>query len=183
MIFVITGNPGVGKHTITNEISDQLNLPILDINEIAKNAGLFESDGDTFDVDVDKLQTVMMQKTSDSCLIVGHLAPYVLEPEKIDKVIVLRRNPYDLFNIYEQRGYSQEKAQENAGSEVLGVIAFDSMEKFGDKVFQINITGKTIQEISKRVLNILNNRKDTSDNVDWLEIMTNKEDLKKFFAY
>ena len=40
MSFVITGSPGVGKHTLTKEISKLLNLPILDINEIAKEKGI-----------------------------------------------------------------------------------------------------------------------------------------------
>ena len=47
MSIVITGNPGVGKHTITQEIAEKLALPIIDINSIAKNAGLFEKNKDT----------------------------------------------------------------------------------------------------------------------------------------
>ena len=42
MSIVITGNPGVGKHTITKKIAEKLELSILDINSIAKDAGLFE---------------------------------------------------------------------------------------------------------------------------------------------
>ena len=36
MSIVITGNPGVGKHTITKKISEKLNFPIVDINIVAK---------------------------------------------------------------------------------------------------------------------------------------------------
>jgi hypothetical protein len=36
MSIVITGNPGVGKHTITYEISKNLKLSIIDINETSK---------------------------------------------------------------------------------------------------------------------------------------------------
>ncbi len=36
MSIVITGNPGVGKHTITYEISKNLKLSIIDINETDK---------------------------------------------------------------------------------------------------------------------------------------------------
>ncbi|MEE8383343.1 MAG: nucleoside-triphosphatase, partial [Nitrosopumilus sp.] len=42
MSIVITGNPGVGKHTITQEIAEKLELSIIDINSIARDAGLFE---------------------------------------------------------------------------------------------------------------------------------------------
>ena len=42
MSIVITGNPGVGKHTITKKISEKLNFPIVDINIVAKDLELFE---------------------------------------------------------------------------------------------------------------------------------------------
>ena len=38
MSIVITGNPGVGKHTITKKISQKLNFPIIDINILAKES-------------------------------------------------------------------------------------------------------------------------------------------------
>ena len=62
MSIVITGNPGVGKHTITEKIAEKLELPILDINSIAKDAGLFEKNKDTYDVDIEKLEKILEQK-------------------------------------------------------------------------------------------------------------------------
>ena len=182
MGIIITGNPGVGKHTIANIVQKQLELSILDINLIAKNAGLFEENEGVNEVDVEKLEKVIKEKISDSSLIVGHLAPYVISPEKIDKVIVLRKNPYDLFEIYEKRGYSEEKSKENVGSEVLGIIAHDAIVKFGDKVFQVNTTGKNVSEVTNTVLEIIKNNQH-SEMVDWLEMITKNNDLKKFFAY
>lgn len=182
MAIIITGNPGVGKHTIANEIKNQLGLSILDINVIAKNAGLFEENGNTNDVDVEKLEDVIKENILDSSLIVGHLAPYVISSEKIDKVIVLRKNPYDLFEVYEKRRYSEEKSKENAGSEALGIIAYDAITKFGDKVFQINATGKKVDEVTDTVLQVIKNNH-PSEKIDWLEVITKKNDLKKFFAY
>ena len=58
MSYVITGNPGVGKHTIANEISKNSDLPILDINKIAQESGLFEKNEETNDVDVEKLSLI-----------------------------------------------------------------------------------------------------------------------------
>ena len=56
MSIVITGNPGVGKHTIGKKLSQKLELEIIDINEIAKNSGLFEQNDESNDVDTEKLQ-------------------------------------------------------------------------------------------------------------------------------
>lgn len=182
MRIIITGNPGVGKHTIAKEILNHLKLSLVDINSIAKDSGLFEVNQSTNDVDVNELEKIINKKISNSSLIVGHLAPYVISPEKIDKVIVLRRNPYDLFEIYEKRGYSKDKSKENAGSEVLGIIAHDAISRFGDKVFQLNTTGKSVKEIVDLIFNILKNSH-SSEEIDWLDLITKNNDLKKFFAY
>ena len=53
MALVITGNPGVGKHTIAEEISKENSYKLLDINKIAIKAGIIENNQDTLDVDDD----------------------------------------------------------------------------------------------------------------------------------
>ncbi len=182
MSIVITGNPGVGKHTVVKEISKYLGLPISDINSIASDAGLFEKNQDTNDVDISKLKKIIRKKISSSSLIVGHLAPYVLSPNQVKKVIVLRRNPYDLISVYKKREYTEEKTRENTGSEILGIIAHDAINQFGAKVFQVDVTGKNILEVTEKVLNIIK-EEGISEEVDWLDLVTKRNDLKKFFAY
>ena len=181
MSIVITGTPGVGKHTIGKEISQKLGLEIIDINEIAKNSGLFEQNDESNDVDTEKLQEILREKISNRQIIIGHLAPYVLDNEKINRVIVLRRSPYDLIQVYDERGYSDKKSKENASSEILGVITYDAINQFQDKVIQINVTGKNIQEVIEKAEAAISGNID-SEEVDWLELVTKNNDLKKFFA-
>lgn len=182
MSIVITGNPGVGKHTIAEEISKKTGLPIIDINSIAKDEGLFEKNEETNDVDISKLEKIIKKKISSPRLIVGHLAPYVLSSDQVKKVIVLRRNPYDLISVYKKRKYSEEKARENTGSEILGIIAHDAISQFGSKVFQVNVTEKSISKVVEKVIGIING-KIVNEEVDWLDLVTKRDDLKKFFAY
>ncbi len=183
MSYVITGNPGVGKHTITKEISKKLHLPIIDINSIAKEFGLFEKNKETNDVDVAKLEKVIREKILHPVLFVGHLAPYVISSEKIKKVIVLRKNPYDLISIYKKRGYSKEKIKDNLGSEVLGIILHDAITQFGlEKTLQIDVSYQSIQETTNKVIDAIKGET-KSDEVDWLTTITEKNDLKEFFAY
>jgi|TARA_B110000196_G_C21089516_1_gene636843 adenylate kinase len=180
MSIVITGNPGVGKHTITEKIAEKLELPILDINSIAKDAGLFEKNKDTYDVDIGKLEKILEQKISEKKVIVGHLAPYVLDKNKVKIVIVLRRDPYDLISVYKERRYTDEKSKENLGSEVLGIIAHDTISKFQEKAFQINTSGKSIREVVEKVMTLISSN-EGNEEVDWLDLITKKNDLKKFF--
>ncbi len=181
MSIVITGNPGVGKHTITKKIADMLKLPILDINTIAKESGLFERVNTAIDIDTEKLTRVMEEKKSRESIIVGHLAPYVLHKKQIKIMIVLRRNPYDLIQVYKDRKYDEKKVKENAGSEILGIIAHDAMNNFHEKVFQINTSDKTISETVKKVMWLVRNGGKKHENVDWLEMVEKNKDLEKFF--
>lgn len=181
MSIVITGNPGVGKHTITQLIADKMKLSIIDINKIAKDSGLFEKNGDTNDVDVEALEKILESKTSENNIIVGHLAPYVLRKNQIKIMIVLRRNPYDLIPVYENRKYDDVKIRDNVGSEILGIITNDAMDKFQEKTFQINVSGKTIAEIFEKIISVIINKKG-NEVVDWLEIVRKNNDLGKFFV-
>ena len=181
MSIVITGTPGVGKHTIGKKLAQKLELEIIDINEIAKNSGLFEQNDESNDVDTEKLQEIIRERISNKCVIIGHLAPYVLDNEKINRVIVLRRSPYDLIQVYDERGYSDKKSKENASSEILGVITYDAINQFQDKVIQINVMGRNVQEVLEKAESVISGNCD-SEEVDWLELVTKNDDLKKFFV-
>ena len=182
MSIVITGNPGVGKHTITKKISEILNFPIVDINIIAKDSGLFEKNENTNDVDTQKLTKILREIKLNEKIIVGHLAPYVLEKNQVEIIIILRRNPYDLESVYNERNYSEIKIKENTGSEVLGIIMHDTIEKFEEKAFQINISERNIQQVVEKVLEIIS-KKEGNEEVDWLDLVVKNNDLEKFFTH
>ena len=179
--IVITGSPGVGKHTVAKELSQKIQREIVDINQIAKESELFEKNDETNDVNTEKLKEVLKQKISDNCIIVGHLAPYVLDNEKINTVIVLRRSPYDLIRVYKERGYTENKSKENASSEILGIITYDAENQFEEKTVQINVSGKEMQEIIEKIESIVSGNMETEE-VDWLGLVTKNNDLKKFFV-
>jgi adenylate kinase len=181
MSIVITGNPGVGKHTIAQQIADRMKFTIIDINKIAKDSGLFEKNDDTNDIDVEKLEKILGQKISEDSVIVGHLAPYVLRKSQVKTVIVLRRSPYDLIPVYKDRKYSDKKIMDNTGSEILGIIANDATAKFQEKTFQVNVSGRTVAETLEKVMSVIVN-KEGSEEVDWLGLVTKNNDLGKFFA-
>ena len=182
MSIVITGNPGVGKHTITKKISEILNFPVVDINIVAKDSGLFEKNENTNDVDTQKLTKILRGIKLNEKIIVGHLAPYVLEKNQVEIIIILRRNPYDLESVYNERNYSEIKIKENTGSEVLGIIMHDTIEKFEEKAFQINISEKNIQQVVEKVLEVIS-KKEGNEEVDWLDLVTKNNDLEKFFTH
>lgn len=183
---VVTGNPGTGKHTISELISDSFGFEILDINKIAIEGGFGKRKDDTIDVDTKRLTPLVTEKiksTKGDIVVVGHLAPYVVEEKMADRVIVLRKSPYELSKIYKKRKYSEKKAKDNLGSEILGVIAHDCIRQYGDKVYEVDTTRKTKDETLKRVISIIFQKAESmySDRTDWLELVNQKGDMQKFF--
>ncbi len=88
-----------------------------------------------------------------------------------------------MISIYKERGYTKEKIKDNIGSEVLGVIFYDTITRFGvEKTFQIDITMQSIQEATKKVLDAIKGEIKTEE-VDWLTTITEKNNLKEFFTY
>jgi len=179
-MLVLTGNPGVGKHTVAEELAKTLDYEIVDINKEALKAGMPKQD-DSINVDVGQMKILLKDRLVEKSLIVGHLAIYVVSKTQVSKAIVLRKSPYDLIQIYEKRNYVDKKKNDNLGSEILGVIAYDSIEKFGEeKTFQINTTSLTVEEITKKIEGVINGTS-KGDTVDWLADITKKNDLRKFF--
>ena len=182
--LVITGNPGVGKHTIADLfVKQNSSYQIFDINKFVIEKGFGEEAEDGIEVDTKKLKNEIQKLNLEKSLIVGHLAPYVLDESNIGFVIILRKNPYELIKIYEKRKYQNSKIKENAGSEVLGVIANDSITSFGKKKsFEENATDKTPEIILKKIQDIINNQ-ENGDIVDWLKLIEEKNEMSKFFDY
>ena len=181
---VITGNPGVGKHTVAKQLARRLSLDLIDINKVAIQERIFEESEGTFDVDVKKLKKILGKMITKNSLVVGHLTPYVISRKQVKIAVVLRRDPYKLISVYEKRKYSHQKAMENLGSEVLGVTYYDSINEFGsDRTFQLNTTDKSVSAIVKKIEDLFVNGVFQEDKVDWLGLISEKNDLKRFFPY
>ena len=170
-MLVLTGNPGVGKHTTASEIMKQNAMyEIIDINNLAIELGLTEKAKETLEVYVAELKIKMKQKVSNNSLIVGHLAPYVLDESDVDVAIVLRKNPMDLIKVFKNRGYSKEKIKSNTATEFIGVTFNDSISSFGEeKTFQIDTTNKTPEQVTSIIDKIVNG-KNKGDMVDWFHL-------------
>ncbi|MFN3655412.1 MAG: adenylate kinase family protein [Candidatus Nitrosotenuis sp.] len=179
-MLVITGNPGVGKHTISKILAEKLGYDILDINQIAIKNQVYQKSGSTLVVDTKKLEKIMKKLAKPKAIAVGHLAPYVIPKSQVKFAIILRKNPYKLIPIYKKRRYSQKKLYENVGSEILGVTSYDARLRFGKKTLQVDATNLSVDRLVKKILRVMKTKK--QDEVDWLGLVSKKGDLAKFFS-
>ena len=188
--LAITGNPGVGKHTSTKFLCEKLRgLKIIDINKIIIDNNAFLLNDDLYGKEVDIKKTLKLirdeLKKGGDIVIIGHLVPYVLKPDGIDLVVVMRRSPYEIIKTFKDRGYSPEKIRENVASEILGISFYDALKTFGkSKVIEFDATGKTPQESAEEIVSLLQNKlKRKIGMVDWLSLVYEKGDVQKFLEY
>jgi adenylate kinase len=186
----ITGNPGVGKHTCTKIVCEKLgDVKIIDINKIIidNNAFLLNDDRNRKEVDIKKTLKLIRNelKKGGDLVIIGHLVPYLLRPDEIDIIVVMRRSPYEIIRTFEERDYSPEKIRENVASEILGISFYDALKTFGkNKVIEFDATGKTSQQAAEEIVLLLQNKsKHEIGMVDWLSLVYEKGDVQKFLEY
>jgi adenylate kinase len=184
--LVVTGNPGVGKHTSANIIAGKTGAEIIDINRVAiDNKAIAEKTEWGLEVDVKKVRRLLVKllKSRDSQIVVGHLAPYVIQPAGISVVAVLRRSPYELEKSLKKRGYTASKIKENLASEILGVSLYDSLKTFGRrKVIEFDTTSRRPEQTANEIVRALR-KKPKPEGIDWLAMLSEKGDVQKFFEY
>jgi adenylate kinase len=188
--LAITGNPGVGKHTSTRFLCEKLGDPkIIDINKIIIDNNAFLLNYDQYGKEVDIKKTLKLLrdelKNKGDLVIIGHLVPYVLKPDEIDLVVVMRRSPYEIIKTFKDRGYSPDKIRENVASEILGISFYDALKTFGKgKVMEFDATGKTPQQSAEEMASLLQGKlKHKIGMVDWLSLVYEKGDIQKFLEY
>lgn len=188
---ILTGSPGAGKHTAAAAAAKTLGLRPLDLNAFAAEHGLCEYDeaSRTSDVDTGLLAERLRAPGAlgADALVVGHLAPYVLEAGAVGAAVVLRRSPYELERVYAKRGYGWAKAAANLGAEILGVAAHDAAALAGaGRTVQVDATGKSPEETARAVAAALGGggkgrAAPPGDTVDWLSMVAERGDLGRFF--
>jgi adenylate kinase len=186
--IIVSGTPGVGKHTISLELSKILNgFPILDINKVILTENLFIPSEFETEIDVTKvynsLKILLSAKEYANAIIVGHLAPYVLDPLLIDFVVILRRNPFELKRIYEKRAYSEKKISDNLISEILGVISYDFLQKFNKKnIIELEIIENVLPSVyAQKIIDMYNNKNLRKFGmIDWLSVAQTNPQMFKF---
>lgn len=179
----ITGNPGVGKHTVTDLLSKKIkNSKIIDINKLIISNQTFNFE--TFEADLKKSRSFLLKKliNDDNVIIVGHLLPYVVKRNELDFIAILRRSPYSLMETYNKRQYSNKKIHENILSEILGICFYDSLKVFGKKkISEIDTTYDDPEETVKKIIHHYDYKlKRQIGLVDWLDLIHRNGDAKKF---
>ncbi len=186
--ILVTGTPGVGKTAVSHKLASKLDALYIGITELVKKQKLITSVDDerkTLIADTEKVSKQLQEilaKTEASIIIEGHYAVDVVPKKDVNTVFVLRRDPRELKDALEKRGYDEKKLWENLAAEILDVCLWDALSACGsDKVCEIDVSGKTVETVVEEMMLVLEKRKDCRQGiVDWLGKLENNGQLGEF---
>ena len=182
----------MGKSVISKALSERLNAHYIDLTEFVKDNDLtlsYDEDRRTFIVDEEKVSECLekfIKGLKESYIVIdGHYSVFVISPEQVYKVFVLRRHPVELKNILLERGYDEKKVSENLASEILDVCLIDAINRCGvNKVCEININGKDVNSIVEEILEYLHGVKKCEIGiVDWLSELEKENKLDEYLNF
>ncbi len=163
----ITGTPGTGKKSISPLTAEALGLQPVSINDVARQSGLLDSEGDG-EVDIRKLKKVLAKSVRGPALVYGHLLPQVFGPDSMVKVVVLRSEPMVLKNRLEERGYARDKVIANVEAELIGSVSSEAFGTFGESRTVEVDTSHTSRGEAARLATIVIKEEPTRENrIDW----------------
>lgn len=181
MLIGLTGTPGTGKTTVSNFLERKRHWKVIHLNDLIKEEHLYteidkERDAVIADMELirQRLAEIISGKENEVIILESHLAHYIA-----DTVIVLRLYPPELKIRLKARSYSEEKIKENVEAEALDVILVEAFE-WCEKVFEINTTGKSIEETGQDIEKIIEHILSGSEeelleykpgSIDWIDLV------------
>ncbi len=167
----ISGTPGTGKTDVSKALVEKTGYELLDVNEVVKNSEEIEfvkdEERNTLSVDIGSMRKVLEEKVVDKTVLEGHLSHH----HGSDMIIVLRCSPEELEERLKSRDWSEKKIRENVESEVIDVILQEAVNMHGDKVIEVDTTGKNSEEVAQEIQEILEGKKELEEyrpgTVEW----------------
>ena len=166
-VILVTGTPCVGKTTVAQQLTAKLDALYINLTEFAERHSLTlgeDKERKTTIIDEQKMrtkigETIDISKKS-TIIIDGHYAAAVVPKRCVTYIFVLRRNPIELHRFMEKCGFSGAKLWENLASEILDVCLVEALrEHEKKKVCELDVTGKTVENVTREIIAILDDRK------------------------
>jgi adenylate kinase len=178
----VTGSPATGKKTLGRALAARMNVPYFSINELAREGGFLASvRGQEPTVDTEGLRRVISSLLPPKGFVLSGVFLVDVAPSALlDRVVVLRCSPLVLRKRYLDRGYSQRKVREDLTAEFLDSCLADAIAAYGDKVREIDTTGKEPAQVLALAESSFRKKALRGSGVDWLSLLRGPKDVERF---
>jgi adenylate kinase len=159
--ILITGTPGTGKTRFCEAIKASLsNAVMLNVSELVKgDKSLQDSYDDILDAYVMRESRVrravrwwMEEHSEDVCVVECH-APGIFKKKMFHLVVVLTTDTAPHYDRLRERGYNDEKMDENITAEIMRVCWEEAVEVFGqDGVLTLSSNTEADVSVNVRVM-------------------------------
>ena len=180
-IIAIAGSPGTGKTSVAMALKNIIGASVISLKDFIDSHELIDAwdeENETRIVDEDRLRDalvkeidVITQSDTISWLIIDGLLADVIA-DKCNYAVVLRLHPTMLQERLVARCYSENKIAENVQAEVLGTSTYHMQETRKNDFFDIDTTGKSIDEVALLVRDLVEGQVDADayrpGKVDWI---------------
>ena len=149
-LYALTGTPGTGKSSVSEELRSR-GYDVVDGKRFIIEHGLMgalDEARDTHEVDLDQLNDALepLRQTDRLVILDSHLSHFM----DSHGIIVLRCDPDVLAERLEARGYGPDKVRENVQAELLDVILCEATES-DIPVYEVDCTSCTVSESADAV--------------------------------
>mmetsp|Transcript_1875 Transcript_1875/g.2160 ORF Transcript_1875/g.2160 Transcript_1875/m.2160 type:complete len:177 (+) Transcript_1875:81-611(+) len=153
--ILITGTPGTGKSSTCSALVENVRtLRHVQVNELVKKNGWhsgFDEERNSYIIDEDKVCDELEEILEKGGGVVESHAMLDYFPERwFDLVIVLVADNTVLFDRLKNRGYAQQKVQENVECEIMQVILQEVRSSYKPEITQV-LASNTPEELENNV--------------------------------
>ncbi len=184
--IIISGCPGTGKTIVARRLADILKLDYINLSELVLNEKLYRNydvKRETYIVNLRKFNRRIREiiEVSSGIVVDSHYGD-VIPSRYVKKVIVLRLHPIELKRRLVERGWRIEKIRENIEAELINLCTLNALDRHKGRVYEINVTGKSVDEVVEEALDIVNSKVASRRYIDWLSILS-RSDFTSLFQF
>jgi len=153
MIIAVSGTPGTGKTSVSQELGKILGWKVISLNDFARDRKCisgYDNKRKCDIVDIEKLKKEIRNVKEKNFIIESHYAHEM----DADVFIILRTKPAELRKRGVGKGWKKEKTEENVLAEIMDVCLTEAMEQ-GKKVYEIDTTGRKPKEVAREIASLL----------------------------
>jgi len=175
--IVISGVPGTGKTSTALSLSAVLGALYVNLSAFSTVSCLlrnYDTDRDTYGVHEERLVTLLdnIIACSKTPVIIDSHYGELVPRHHVAIAIVLRLHPEELLRrlLRSRRSWSPRKISENVAAELMGSCTNSAIAAYGhENVCEVNVTGLTVIEATKKIVDIIEGIAPCVINIDWLE--------------